>query len=105
MLAAWLQKFAPGVFWAYHSSSAPVEAVYHFWNYFTPIEHGMPRNCSADGLLIADHITDVFERGNATEMHLLQDMFGLAELEHYDDFAAYGPHFPSILHSLRLGRD
>lgn len=88
MLAAWVQKFEPGVFWASHASSAPVEAVYDDWNYFTPIEKGMPQNCSDDALLIADHITAVYARSSKTEMHELQDMFGLAEVDHFDDFAA-----------------
>lgn len=87
MLAAWLQKFEPGVFWASHASSAPVQAVYDDWNYFTPIEKGMPQNCSDDALLIADHITAVYARSSKTEMHELQDMFGLAEVDHFDDFA------------------
>lgn len=26
-LAAWTEKLAPGTFWAYHASSAPVEAI------------------------------------------------------------------------------
>ena len=105
MLAAWLQRFEPGVFWAYHSSSAPVQAVYHFWSYFSPIERGMPRNCSADGLLISDHITEVYERGNATEMHKLKDLFGLAGVEHYDDFAWYlvSPLAPRYAFCFRTG--
>ena len=97
MLTAWLQKFHPGVFWAYHASSAPVQAVYDFWSYYSPIERGIPRNCSADGLLIADHLTAVQERGNKTEIHELKDMFGLAELEHYDDFARYVSRFRAIV--------
>lgn len=87
MLAAWLQKFEPGVFWASHASSAPVQAVYDDWNYFTPIEKGMPQNCSDDALLIADHITAVYARSSKTEMHELQGIFGLAEVDHFDDFA------------------
>lgn len=87
MLAAWAQKFAPGFFWASHASSAPVQAVYDDWNYYTPIEKGMPQNCSADALLIADHITAVYALSIKIEMYKLQDMFGLAEVEHYDDFA------------------
>jgi hypothetical protein len=29
-LAAWTESIAPGTFWAYHASSAPVEAIYDF---------------------------------------------------------------------------
>lgn len=29
-LAAWTESTAPGTFWAYHASSAPVEAIYDY---------------------------------------------------------------------------
>jgi hypothetical protein len=29
-LAAWTASIAPGTFWAYHASSAPVQAIYDF---------------------------------------------------------------------------
>jgi hypothetical protein len=31
-------QLAPNVFWAYHASSGPVEAIYDFWSYFYPIQ-------------------------------------------------------------------
>lgn len=48
----------------------------------------MPKNCSADLQGIADHIDRLIERNNRTEMRQLKDMFGLADVEHDDDFAA-----------------
>lgn len=29
-LSAWTESTAPGTFWAYHASSAPVEAIYDY---------------------------------------------------------------------------
>jgi len=86
-LAAWTQKLDPDAFWAYHSSSAPVHAIYNFWAYFLPIQRGMPQNCSTDLLRISKHVDEVLGRKNRTEIHHLKDMFGLAEVEYDDDFA------------------
>ncbi|KAK1756745.1 hypothetical protein QBC47DRAFT_377545 [Echria macrotheca] len=86
-LAAWTYKLAPDAFWAYHASSGPVNAIYDYWSYFLPIYRGMPKNCSADMVAIAEHIDRVIDTGNATEVHRLKDMFGLADVEHDDDFA------------------
>ncbi|KAK4443213.1 putative serine peptidase [Podospora aff. communis PSN243] len=86
-LVAWTQKLDPDAFWAYHSSSAPVEAIYNFWQYFIPIQRGMPQNCSKDLLLISEHLDNVIESKNETAIHELKDMFGLADVEYHDDFA------------------
>lgn len=85
-LAAWTNKLVPDAFWAYHSSSGPVQAIYDYWSYFLPIHRGMPKNCSREFERIADHIDKVIERNNETEIYNLKDMFGLAGLEHHDDF-------------------
>lgn len=88
-MAAWIQKLDPDAFWAYHSSSAPVEAIYNFWAYFLPIQRGMPQNCSTDLLRISEHVDTVLESKNETAIHQLKDMFGLAKVEYNDDFAMY----------------
>ncbi|KAL9055018.1 MAG: hypothetical protein Q9162_003783 [Coniocarpon cinnabarinum] len=87
-LAAWTAAKAPGTFWAYIASSAPVEAVYDYWGYFEPVQLGMPANCSKDVSLVIDHIDDVFENGTAADQEGLKEMFGLGGLEHNDDFGA-----------------
>jgi hypothetical protein len=33
MLAAWTGRFYPGVFWAFHAISAPVQIIPEFWEY------------------------------------------------------------------------
>jgi hypothetical protein len=64
------------------------------WQYFYPVQQGMPKNCSADVTLVIEHIDQVLTKGTADEIHALKDMFGLAALEHNDDFAAVLPNGP-----------
>ncbi|KAF7596990.1 hypothetical protein BBP40_011356 [Aspergillus hancockii] len=98
-LAAWTDAVAPGTFYAYHATSAPVEAIYDFWQYFDPIRHGMAPNCSKDVSLVANHIDSVGRNGSATEKQALKELFGLSALEHYDDFAAVLPSGPYLWQS------
>ncbi|KAJ6107262.1 Peptidase S28 [Penicillium sp. IBT 18751x] len=86
-LTAWTESVSPGTFWAYHSTSAPVEAIYDYWQYFVPVQEGMPKNCSKDVERVVDHIDSVFASGNEKKIQNLKDMFGLGDLE-FDDFAA-----------------
>lgn len=55
---------SPGTFWAYHGSSGPLEAIYDYWQYFQPIQEGMPRNCSLDYSAIIDHVDQTFMQGS-----------------------------------------
>ncbi|KAF7159052.1 hypothetical protein CNMCM5623_004285 [Aspergillus felis] len=87
-LTAWTESIAPGTFWAYHASSAPVEAVYDFWQYFVPVIEGMPKNCSKDLSRVAKHIDHVYQSGDTKRQQELKEMFGLGGLKHFDDFAA-----------------
>jgi hypothetical protein len=48
----------------------------------------MPQNCSRDISLVIDHIDDILLFGTAKEKLALKSLFGLAGLEHDDDFAA-----------------
>lgn len=87
-LAAWTSIIDPGVFWAYHASSAVVEAIYDFYPYFDAVERAIPRNCSADIKAVIKYIDDIFAAGNKDDIQDLKDMFGLGQLEHADDFAS-----------------
>ncbi|GIC84418.1 putative serine peptidase [Aspergillus udagawae] len=87
-LAAWTESIAPGTFWAYHASSAPVEAIYDFWQYFVPVIEGMPKNCSKDLSRVVKHIDHVYKSGDIERQQELKEMFGLGGLKHFDDFAA-----------------
>jgi len=86
-LAAWVQQKAPGVFHAYHASSAVVEAITHFWQYYVPIEQALPRNCSADVRAVVAHVDSVLARGDAAAARALKAQFGLEQLTYHDDFA------------------
>ena len=87
-LSAWTESVAPGTFWAYHASSAPVQAVSDYWGYFLPVQEGMPQNCSKDVNLVIEHMDNVLTTGTAKEIHDLKAMFGLEAVEHNDDFMA-----------------
>ncbi|KAK3369928.1 putative serine peptidase [Podospora didyma] len=87
-LAAWTEKVSPGTFWAYHASSAPVQAIYDFWSYYLPVQEGMPRNCSSDFSKISMHVDDIIESKNYKQIASLKKSFGLHALKHDDDFAS-----------------
>ncbi|KAK3995696.1 putative serine protease EDA2 [Cladorrhinum sp. PSN332] len=88
-LAAWTSKLSPGTFWAYHASSAPVQVVGDFWQYWEPVRQGMPQNCSMDFMLIAEHVDDVLARKDPKEILELKTLFGLEDLVSNADFASY----------------
>ncbi|EHA50296.1 hypothetical protein MCOR27_005879 [Pyricularia oryzae] len=93
-LAGWVESVAPGTFWAYHASSAVVQDIGDYWRYFSPINEGMPKNCSADIGRVVEHIDKVLGTGSDSDKSALQTAFGLGSLEH-DDFVetlANGPY-------------
>jgi hypothetical protein len=87
-LSAWIASVEPGTLWAYHSSSAPVEAISDYWSYFLPVQQGMPKNCSKDVSLVIDYMDDVFMSGSEEKKHKLKAMFNMESIEHNDDFMA-----------------
>ena len=86
-LAAWTEITAPGTFWAYHASSAPVQAIENFWEYFQPIQQGMPKACSDDIISVITHVDTVLTTGTEVERQALKTMFGLSTVIHDTDFA------------------
>ena len=86
-LAAWTQHIMPGTFYAYHASSAVVQAIYEFDEYFAPIEAALPRNCSRDVQAVVARVDRVLTRDDPGEVAHLKNLFGLADIEHHDDFA------------------
>lgn len=93
-LAAWTATTAPGTFWAYTATSAPVEAISDFWQYFEPVQLGMPQNCSKDVSLVIDYMDNVLEHGTAAEQLALKEMFGVGGVQHNDDFMAFIENLP-----------
>ncbi|KAL4403471.1 serine carboxypeptidase S28 [Colletotrichum abscissum] len=88
-LSAWTSVIAPGVFAAYHASSAVVQAFDDFWQFFTPIEQALPRTCSADVKLVIKQVDSVLDKGFAKEIDAIKEDFGLETLEDNADFAWY----------------
>lgn len=87
-LSAWIASVDPGTLWAYHSSSAPVQAVSDYYGYFLPVQQGMPKNCSKDVSLVIDHMDDVFTNGSKEEQQKLKAMFSMEALRADDIMAA-----------------
>ncbi|KAH8884831.1 hypothetical protein GQ53DRAFT_797563 [Thozetella sp. PMI_491] len=87
-LAGWISRIDPGVFWAYHASSAVVEAIYDFYGYFDAIARGMPKGCSDDVKAVIQHVDGVFNNGTESDIQDLKETFGLGVVEHPEDFAA-----------------
>ncbi|KAF3058586.1 putative serine protease K12H4.7 [Daldinia childiae] len=87
-LGAWIESLAPGTFWATHSSSGPVEAIFDYWQYFYPIQQGMPKNCSEDYAAIIDHVDKIFTNGSQEDTASLKQLFELQDIVHLDDVAA-----------------
>ncbi|SMY22288.1 unnamed protein product [Zymoseptoria tritici ST99CH_1A5] len=76
----------PGTFWAYYVSSAVMQALDPFWQYFVRIEEGMARNCSKDVVAVVDHIDDILLHGSAQDITDLKAKFNLQSVKHNDDF-------------------
>ena len=87
-LSAWTESVDPGTIWAYHASSAPVQAISDYWGYFLPVQEGMPKNCSKDVNLVIDYMDNILLNGTAQQQHDLKAKFGLETVEHNDDFMA-----------------
>ncbi|KAF7899663.1 hypothetical protein EAF00_003999 [Botryotinia globosa] len=87
-LSAWTEATSPGTFWAYHASSAPVQAIDDYWQYFYPVQDGMPKNCSKDVSLVIDYMDNVLTHGNKSAVTALKTKFGLESVKHNDDFMA-----------------
>ncbi len=86
-LTAWVSAVDPGTFWAYHASSAVVETVSDFWEYFDPVRKGMPANCSADVVRVVEAVDNTLLHGSAADILALKTKFGFQDLPHDDDFA------------------
>ncbi|KAG8898767.1 hypothetical protein FRB99_007177 [Tulasnella sp. 403] len=85
LLAAYTQEKYPDTFAASWASSAPVEAQGDFWQYYEPIEEGMPKNCSSDAALVVKTVDQTLLNGTAEAKAELKKSFGLESLRD-DDF-------------------
>ncbi|KIO28592.1 hypothetical protein M407DRAFT_22176 [Tulasnella calospora MUT 4182] len=85
VLSAYIQKKYPKKFAAAWASSAPVQALGDFWQYFEPIEEGMPKNCSSDVAAAIKQIDKTLLYGSDADKTKLKESFGLWNLKD-DDF-------------------
>ena len=83
-VAAWTASVQPGTFWAYHASSAPVQAILDYWQYWLPVQKGMPANCSKDVSLVIDFMDKIWANGTTEEKEDLKAKFGMTGREPYD---------------------
>ncbi|KAG8892274.1 hypothetical protein FRB99_002838, partial [Tulasnella sp. 403] len=75
------------VFAAGWATSAPVQAQGDFWQYWEPVEEGMPKNCTSDLAASVNYIDGVLANGTPDQVTALKASFGLEALQN-DDFAA-----------------
>ncbi|KAA1473364.1 peptidase S28 [Dentipellis sp. KUC8613] len=84
-LTAWTKVNKPDTFWAGWASSAVVESITDFWQYFDVIRQFMPQNCSADVQAVVSHFDSVVASGNTSAFNALKAEFGMADVVHPDD--------------------
>ncbi|SMR61681.1 unnamed protein product [Zymoseptoria tritici ST99CH_3D1] len=85
-IAAWTAVVDPGTFWTYYASSPLTEVINDFWQYYVPIQHGMPQNCSKDASALIDHMDDILLRGSKEDITALKARFNFESLPYNDDF-------------------
>ncbi|KAH9839143.1 peptidase S28 [Rhodofomes roseus] len=86
-LTAFTKVNKPDAFYAAWASSAVVESIVDFWDYFDVIRQHMPQNCSADVQAVIAHIDSVFDSTNYTAIDEIKTMFNM-NLTNLDDFAS-----------------
>ncbi|KAF8180113.1 serine carboxypeptidase S28-domain-containing protein [Pholiota molesta] len=86
-LTSWTMVNKPNLFAAGYASSAVVEAILDFWQYFEPIRQNMPKNCSADIQAVIAHVDQTLSGRNATAIQAIKDNWGLGVMTHLDDVA------------------
>ncbi|KAI0261078.1 peptidase S28 [Gloeopeniophorella convolvens] len=84
-LTAFTLQNKPNLFWVGYASSAVVESIVDFWQYFEPERETMPKNCSSDVAAVISHWDAVHASGNATAFQELKELFGLGSVTHDDD--------------------
>ncbi|KAG2085941.1 peptidase S28 [Suillus discolor] len=77
----------PGIFWAGYLSSATVETITNYYDYFTPIREHMPQNCSSDIQAVIAYLDGMYAAKDTAGIKTLQETFGLGSLDHVADFA------------------
>jgi pimeloyl-ACP methyl ester carboxylesterase len=84
-LTAYTLHRHPNVFWAGYASSAPVQGIIDFWQYFEPIRQNMPQNCSNDVQRVIKLWDKVIDSGDDKAFKELKELFGLGDVIHAVD--------------------
>ncbi|KAG9018022.1 hypothetical protein FRB90_012581 [Tulasnella sp. 427] len=87
LLVAYTQEKYPDLFAAGYATSAPVNADGDFWEYYEPIEEGMPKNCSTDLAAAVAYIDNIMATGSEADVLAMKTKFGFEALAN-DDFAS-----------------
>lgn len=58
-----------------------------FWEYFSPVQEYMPKNCSRDVTAVIDYVDDILLNGSKKEKKAIKKEFSLESLEGDADFA------------------
>ncbi|KAG2749898.1 hypothetical protein P692DRAFT_201788590 [Suillus brevipes Sb2] len=77
----------PGIFWAGYGSSANVQTITDYYDYFTPIREYMPQNCSSDVQAVIAYLDKMYAANDTAGIQTLQEAFALGALDHVGDFA------------------
>ncbi|KAG2346899.1 hypothetical protein BDR05DRAFT_928527 [Suillus weaverae] len=77
----------PGIFWAGYLSSATVQTITDYYDYFTPIREYMPQNCSSDVQAVIAYLDEMYKANDTAGIQTLQEAFALGGLDHVGDFA------------------
>ncbi|KAG1734402.1 serine carboxypeptidase S28-domain-containing protein [Suillus paluster] len=102
-LTSWTMVNKPGIFWAGYASSAVVETITDYYNYFTPIRNYMPRNCSSDVESVIAYLDWMYAVNDTAGIQTLKEAFGLGGVVHVDDFASARELTLSLVQSSSLG--
>ncbi|KAG2138324.1 peptidase S28 [Suillus clintonianus] len=86
-LTSWTMVNKPGIFWAGYASSAVVETITDFYQYFTSIGTYMPQNCSSDVEAVIAHLDGMYAANDNAGIQTLKEAFGLGNIVHVSDFA------------------
>ena len=84
-LTSWIANLYPGTFWAYLASSAVVQGIANYWEFWEPAREHMPKNCTKDINLVVEHLDHILETGTAAEKRKAKALFELESLQD-DDF-------------------
>ncbi|EFX02097.1 serine-type peptidase [Grosmannia clavigera kw1407] len=92
-LAAWEAASDNHPFWAFYATSAVVQSIGDFWQYFDTVRLASPANCSADLVATIAHVDEVLTSGSLSQKLDLKASFLLEDLEDADfaNALTFGP--------------